>query len=76
MLKLKEFLLNNKSENNANNFNKDSYENEIRDLKEKLNKANKIIEKQKIEIQDLKNQLNSFKNIDMNKINNLQNEFN
>ena len=29
-----------------------------------------------MEIQDLKNQLNSFKNIDMNKINNLQNEIN
>ena len=57
-------------------FNKTSYENEIKDLKEKLNKANKIIEKQKIEIQDLKNQLNSFKNIDTNKINNLQNEIN
>ena len=55
---------------------KDSYENEIKDLKDKLNKANKIIEKQKTEIQDLKNQLNSFKNIDMNKINNLQNEIN
>jgi glutamyl/glutaminyl-tRNA synthetase len=41
-----------------------------------LNKANKIIDKQKIEIQDLKNQLNSFKNIDMNKINNIQNEIN
>ncbi len=41
-----------------------------------MNKANKIIDKQKIEIQDLKNQLNSFKNIDMNKINNLQNEIN
>ena len=41
-----------------------------------MNKANKIIDKQKIEIQDLKNQLNSFKNIDTNKINNLQNEIN
>ena len=41
-----------------------------------MNKANKIIDKQKIEIQDLKNHLNSFKNIDMNKINNLQNEIN
>ena len=29
-----------------------------------------------MEIQDLKNQLNSFKNIDTNKINNLQNEIN
>ena len=29
-----------------------------------------------MEIQDLKNHLNSFKNIDMNKINNLQNEIN
>ena len=59
-----------------NNINKNIYENEIKELKEKLNKANKIIEKQKIEIQDLKNQLNSFKNIDTDKINNLQNEIN
>ena len=33
------------------------YENEIKELKEKLNKANKLIESQKIEIQDLKNQI-------------------
>ena len=45
-------------------------------LKDKLNKANKIIEKQRIEIQDLKNQINSFKNIDLNQLNNLKNEIN
>jgi vacuolar-type H+-ATPase subunit I/STV1 len=38
-------------------------ENEIKELKVKLNKANKIIEKLKLENQDLANQINSFKNI-------------
>ena len=38
-------------------------ENEIKELKVKLNKANKIIEKLKLENQDLANKINSFKNI-------------
>ena len=54
----------------------DIYKKEINELKDKLNKANKIIEKQRVEIQDLKNQINSFKNIDLNQINNLKNEIN
>ena len=48
-------------------------ENDINELKDKLNKSNKIIEKQKIEIQDLTNQINSFKNIN-EQINTLKNE--
>ena len=36
----------------------------INELKDKLNRANKIIETQKMEIQNLTNQINSFKNID------------
>ena len=48
-------------------------ENDINELKDKLNKSNKIIEKQKIEIQDLTNQINSFKNIN-EYINILKNE--
>ena len=47
------------------------YENEIKELKEKLNKANKLIEFQKIEIQDLKNQINLSKNIENNNIKDL-----
>ena len=47
------------------------YENEIKELKEKLNKANKLIEFQKIEIQDLKNQINLSKNIENINIKNL-----
>ena len=47
------------------------YENEIKELKEKLNKANKLIESQKIEIQDLKNQINLSKNIENNNIKDL-----
>ena len=60
--------------NEDNNLIIKKYENEIKDLKEQLNKANKIIDKQKIEIQELKNQINSFKNIDNNQINNLIND--
>ena len=56
-----------------NNFGNNNYE-EIKELKEKLNKANKIIEKQKIEIEELKQQINKFNNIDINCINNLKNE--
>ena len=36
----------------------------INELKDKLNRANKIIETQKMEIQNLTSQINSFKNID------------
>ena len=42
---------------------KENKEIEINELKDKLNKANKIIEKQRIEIQDLTNKINSFKNL-------------
>ena len=70
---MKEIKTNN---NSGNNIDIKKYENEIKNLKDKLNKANKIINKQNIEIQDLKKQLNSLKNIDLNPINNLQNEIN
>ena len=71
---MKEIKTNN---NSGNNIDIKKYENEIKNLKDKLNKANKIINKQNIEIQDLKKQLNySLKNIDLNQINNLQNEIN
>ena len=56
-----DFKVNNNQQNNNVDIKK--YENEINELKDKLNKANKIIEKQRVEIQDLKNQINSFKNI-------------
>ena len=69
-----DFKVNNNQQNNNVDIKK--YENEINDLKDKLNKANKIIEKQRIKIQDLKNQINSFKNIDLNQLNNLKNEIN
>ena len=60
-----------------NNINKNIYENEIKELKEKLNKANKIIDQKNIEIQDLKNQINSLKNLsNNNQINDLKNEIN
>ena len=42
----------------------DNKEDEINELKDKLNKANKIIETQKMEIQNLTNQINSFKNFE------------
>jgi hypothetical protein len=41
-----------------------------------LNKANKIIEFKNAEIQDLKTQLDSFKNINISQKNNLKNETN
>ena len=47
----------------------DKYEKELKDLKEKLNKANKIIDNQRIEIQALKEKINSFKNLGNNQIN-------
>ena len=59
---------------NENNNLIKNYENEIKDLKEKLNKANKLIDSQGIEIKELKNQINSLKNIDNNQINNLKND--
>ena len=52
----------------------DKYEKELKDLKEKLNKANKIIDNQRIEIQALKEKINSFKNLGNNQINNLKND--
>ena len=69
-----DFKVNNNQQNNNVDIKK--YENEINELKDKLNKANKIIEKQKIQIIDLKNQINSFTNIDLNQINNLKKEIN
>ena len=72
-------MINNNSGNIAqnNNINKNIYENEIKELKEKLNKANKIIDQKNIEIQDLKNQINSLKNLsNNNQINDLKNEIN
>ena len=72
--------INNKMINNQNNSNNQNINNlkEINELKEKLNKANKIIEKQNKDIQDLKAQLNNIKTvyIDSNEINNLRNEIN
>ena len=44
---------------------------EIKDLKEKLLKANKTIEEQKTEIQDLKYKITKVKNEGMSKIKNL-----
>ena len=55
-------------------FDKNSLEKEIKELKEKLNKANKIIDKQILDNQELKNQINSIKNIDNIQINNLKND--
>ena len=72
-------VINNNSGNivQNNNINKNIYENEIKELKEKLNKANKIIDQKNIEIQDLKNQINSLKNLrNNNQINDLKNEIN
>ena len=60
-----------------NNFNKNELENEIKELNEKLIKANKVINNQIKEIEELKNKINSFKNLDNNnQINNLKNEIN
>jgi alanyl-tRNA synthetase len=39
-----------------------------------LSKANQIIEQQKVEIKDLKNKLNTIKNIDLNEIKTLKTE--
>ena len=69
---------NNSGKNIQNtNVNTNLYENEIKELKEKLNKANKIIERQTLEIQELNNQINILRNIDNNnQINDLKNEIN
>ncbi len=45
-------------------------------MKDKLNKANKIITKQQLEIEELKNQITSLKSIDNNEINKIKNELN
>ena len=56
--------------NNINNsINNNSSQNEINNLKNELNKANKIIEQQKLIINDLQNKLNN----NTNNINNYQN---
>ena len=55
----KDFLNNNSNSNTSSN-------NEINELKEKLNKANKIIESQNIKIKELENQLNNRNNINNN----------
>ena len=56
-------------------IDKSSFEKENKELKDKLIKANKIIENQTKEIQDLNNQINSFKNLNNNnQINFLKNE--
>ena len=73
---MKGFFENDSSNKQASYFDKSTYENEIKGLKEKLSKANKIIEKQSIEIQELKNKINSFKNIDYSQINDLKTEIN
>ena len=69
---------NNSGKNIQNtNVNTNLYENKIKELKEKLNKANKIIERQTLEIQELNNQINKLRNIDNNnQINDLKNEIN
>ena len=54
----------------GNNLN--TKDNEIKELKNKLNKANKIIEKQKLTINELQNKLNSYNT----NINNYQNIIN
>ena len=74
-----DFIEKNNSGKNSQNtgVNINLYEKEIKELKEKLNKANKIIEKQTLEIQELNNQINKLRNIDNNnQINNLKNEIN
>ena len=74
-----DFIEKNNSGKNSQNtgVNINLYEKEIKELKEKLNKANKIIERQTLEIQELNNQINKLRNIDNNnQINNLKNEIN
>ena len=63
---------NNMNINNQNNSNQNSKDNEIMELKNKLIKANKIIEQQKLTINGLLNKLNSYNT----NINNYQNIIN
>ena len=63
---------NNMNINNQNNSNQNSKDNEIKELKNQLIKANKIIEKQKLTINELENKLNSYNT----NINNYQNIIN
>ena len=63
---------NNININNQNNSNQNSKDNEIKELKNQLIKANKIIEKQKLTINELQNKLNSYNT----NINNYQNIIN
>ena len=57
-----------------NYFNNASLnQNENKELKEKLDKANKTILEQKREIQDLKYQMNLYENENINQINDLMN---
>ena len=58
--------------NNNYNTNHNNNSNEINDLKDKLIKANKIIEDQKLKINELQNKLNNYNNT----INNYQNIIN
>ena len=51
-----------------------SYENRIKELEDKLNKANKIIMQQRIEIQELKNRINFFEDNESNAITQLKTE--
>ena len=64
---------NNNNMNNQNISNQISKDNEIMELKNQLNKANKIIEKQKLTINELQNKLNSY-NININNYQNIINQ--
>ena len=63
---------NNMNMNNKNISNQKSKDDEIKELKNQLIKANKIIEKQKLTINELQNKLNSYNT----NINNYQNIIN
>ena len=60
----------------SNNNSSNEYNKEIMDLKNELNKANKIIENQKLKIQQLENDIVNLKNNNqyINIIKNLENE--
>ena len=64
---------NNNNMNNQNISNQISKDNEIMELKNKLIKANKIIEQQKSTINELQNKLNSY-NININNYQNIINQ--
>ena len=64
---------NNMNINNQNISNQKSKDNEIMELKNQLNKANKIIEKQKSTINELQNKLNSY-NTNINNYKNIINQ--